>query len=137
MGTDPRTALARLQAAAQDGRLDDLCARHGVRVLTVFGSVVRPEATPRDLDIAVGFEPGRPGDLLALLDDLTVLTGSDDLDVMVLDRAGPVARERGLVGCLALYESEPMAYARAQVAAIGERLDTAWLRALELEAMRS
>lgn len=38
MGTDPRAALARLQDAAADGRLDALCARHGVRVLTVFGS---------------------------------------------------------------------------------------------------
>lgn len=135
MGTDPRSAVRRLQDAAEDGRLDELCARHGVRVLTVFGSAIRPEAQPRDVDVAVAFERGSRADLLALIDDLTVLTGSDDLDVMVLDRAGPVARERGLVGCLPLYESEPAAYARAQVAAIGVRLDTAWMRALDLEAL--
>lgn len=137
MGADPRTALHRLRVAAADGGLDELCRRHAVRILTVFGSAVRTDGEPRDLDVAVRFEPGRRGDLLTLLDDLTVLTGSDDLDVLVLEDAGPVARERALVGCVALYESEPRAYATAQVAAVGERLDTAWLRALDLATLRS
>ena len=136
MGTDPRTALSRLRAAAADGRLDDLCQRHGIRVLTVFGSAVRPVGEPRDLDVAVSFEPEVAGDVLAVLDVLCELTGSDDLDLMVLDRAGPVARERALVYCLPLYESQPMAYATAQVAAMGERMDTEWLRALDLETLR-
>ena len=136
MGTDPRTALTRLRAAADDGRLDQVCQRHGIRVLTVFGSAVRPEAEPRDLDVAVAFKPEVAGDVLAVLDALSELTGSDDLDLMVLDRAGPVARERALVQCLPLYESEPTAYATAQVAALGERMDTEWLRALDLETLR-
>ena len=137
MGTDPRAALDRLRAAADDGRLEDLCRRHGVRVLTVFGSAARAGADPRDLDVAVGFEPQRSGDVLGLLDELTVLTGSDDVDLLVLERAGPVARERALVECVPLYESEPTAYATAQVAAMGERMDTDWLRALDLETLRS
>jgi predicted nucleotidyltransferase len=136
MGTDPRTALQRLRAAADDGRLDELCRRHRVRVLTAFGSAVRPDTDPRDLDVAVGFEPQHPGDVLALLDDLIVLTGSDELDLLVLNRAGPVVRERALVQCLPLHESQPTAYATAQVAAMGERMDTEWLRALDLEALR-
>ena len=136
MGTDPRTALRRLRAAADDGRLEELCRRHDVRVMTVFGSAARSDSEPRDLDVAVGFEPHTTGDVLALLDDLTVLTGSDDIDLLVLDRAGPVARERALVECLALYESEPTAYATAQVAAMGERMDSEWLRALDLETLR-
>lgn len=136
MGADPPTGLVRLQAAAADGRLDLLCRRHGVRVLTVFGSAVRPAGDPRDLDVAVLFEPDRRRDLLALVDDLSVLTGSDELDLMVLDDADPVARERALVECLPLYESEPSAYAHAQVAAMGERMDTAWLRAMDLETLR-
>lgn len=136
MGTEPREALSRLRAAATDGRLDDLCRRHGVRVLTVFGSAARPDGDPRDLDVAVGFEPHSANDVLALLDDLTVLTGSDDVDLLLLDRAGPVARERALVHCVALHESEPTAFATAQVAAMGERMDTEWLRALDLAAMR-
>lgn len=136
MATDPREALSRLRAAAADGRLDELCRRHGVRVLTVFGSAVRPAAAPRDLDVAVAFEPHHAGDVLALLDELSELTASDDVDLLVLGRAGPVARERALVRCLPLYESEPTAYASAQVAAMGERMDTEWLRALDLEALR-
>ena len=136
MGTEPREGLSRLRVAAHDGRLEELCRRHGVRVLTVFGSAARPDADPRDLDVAVGFEPHHAGDVLALLDDLSVLTGSDDVDLLVLDRAGPVARERALVQCVPLYESEPTAFATAQVAAMGERMDTEWLRALDLEAMR-
>ncbi|MBC7677486.1 MAG: hypothetical protein H7233_00610 [Pseudorhodobacter sp.] len=137
MGADPRQALAVLRVAADDGRLDALCERHGVRVLTVFGSAIRPDGEPHDLDVAVLFAPTPAADLLALLDDLARLTGSDDLDVMVLDHAGPVARERALVGCVALYESGPGVYARAQIAAVGERMDTAWLRDFDLETMRA
>jgi predicted nucleotidyltransferase len=136
MGTDPRTALDRLRAAADDGRLERLCRRLGIRVMTVFGSAVRQDTAPRDLDVAVGFERDHPGDVLLVLDALGELTGSDDLDLMVLDRAGPVARERALVQCVPLYESEPSAYATAQVAAMGERMDTDWLRALDLETLR-
>lgn len=55
------------------------------------------------------------------------------LDVLVLDRAGPVARERALVGCVPLYEDRPGAYATAQMAAMTERMDTDWLRALQLD----
>ena len=136
MGTAPREGLSRLRAAALDGRLDELCRRHSIRVLTVFGGAARPDGDPRDLDVAVGFEPLRAGDVLGLLDDLSVITGSDDVDLLVLERAGPVARERALVQCLPLYESEPTAFATAQVAAMGERMDTEWLRALDLAAMR-
>jgi predicted nucleotidyltransferase len=136
MRTDPRTALQRLRAAAGDGRLEELCRRHSVRVLTVFGSAVRPDGDPRDLDVAVGFGPKRTPDVLALLDGLAALTGSDDVDLLVLERAGPVARERALVQCVPLYESEPSAYASAQVAAMGERMDTDWLRTIDLETMR-
>ena len=137
MGLDPRQALAVLREAAQDGRLDALCEAHDIRVLTVFGSALRATGSARDLDVAVRFECGCAGDLLALIDALTVLTGTDLLDVMVLNRAGPVARERALVGCLPLYESSSGAFAREQVAAVGERMDTAWLRALDLQTMRS
>jgi len=152
MGSEPRTALDALRAAADDGRLDDLCRRHEVRILTVFGSTARealglagsggaggsagsPPPPPCDLDVAVRFEPGHRRDLLALLDELSRLTGSDDIDLLVLDDAGPVARERALVGCLALYESESGAYANAQMAAMCERMDTDWLRRLDLQAM--
>lgn len=81
------------------------------------------------------FEPGACGDVLAVLDELAGLTGSDDVDLLVLDDAGPVARERALVGSIALFESRPGAYAEAQMAAICERMDTDWLRRLDLELL--
>jgi predicted nucleotidyltransferase len=136
MGLAPRAALARLRAAAEDGRLDLLCGQQRVRVLTAFGSAVRPDGAPRDLDLAVRFEPGRRGDVLELHDRLSRLTGSDDVDLLVLDDAGPVARERALVGCEALFESEPGAFANAQMTAMCQRMDTDWLRALDLETLR-
>ncbi|RJK96403.1 hypothetical protein [Vallicoccus soli] len=82
----------------------------------------------------------RPGagrlDVLALLNDLAVLTGSDDVDLMVLDAALPVARERALVGAVALYEDEPGRYDRLRAHAVVERLETAWLRELELRQLQ-
>jgi predicted nucleotidyltransferase len=135
MGLHPRAALARLRAAADDGRLAALCERHGVRLLTVFGSTAREDAAPRDLDVAVGLEHGHRADLLALLDDLSELTRTDDVDLLVLDDAGPVARERALVRCVPLYESAAGVYALAQMAAMTERMDTEWLRRLDLDLL--
>ncbi|GAC1609549.1 MAG: hypothetical protein NVS3B26_11380 [Mycobacteriales bacterium] len=136
MGATPELGLARLREAASQGELDPLCHRYAVRIRTVFGSAVRAGPVPRDLDIAVRFEPSSSGDTLGLLDALSRLTGSDDIDLMVLDAAGPVARERALVGCLALYESQTSAFADAQMLSICKRMDSDWLRALDLETLR-
>jgi len=45
VAADPLTALRRLRAAADDGRLEELARRHAVRVLTAFGSAARAEPT--------------------------------------------------------------------------------------------
>jgi predicted nucleotidyltransferase len=135
VGRSPREALDRLRAATTTGELDDLCARHRVRIMSVFGSAAAGADNPRDLDVAVGFEPGAKADVLGLLEDLVALTGTEAVDLLVLDRAGPVAKERALVGAVPLYESEQSAYAYAQMAAMCERMETDWLRRLDLEAM--
>jgi hypothetical protein len=44
-------------------------------------------------------------------------------------------RECALVGAVALYEAEAGDYARARMAAMLERMDTEWLRRLDLELM--
>lgn len=133
---DPRTALATLREAAVTGELDRLCARHGIRLLVAFGSAVREEDGPaHDLDVAVAFEPDASPDVVALMDDLSEVAGSGAVDLMDLGRAGPVARERALVATVPLFESEPGAFARAQMAAMLERMDTDWLRRLDLESM--
>lgn len=138
VATTPRDALARLLEATGDGRLDELCERRGVALLSAFGSATvaaegdGAEQEPADLDIGVSF--GEAPDLLGLLDDLVVLTGFDGVDLVPLDGAGPVLRSEALTG-LPLFESVAGAFARAQMAALAERWDTAWLRRLDLEAM--
>ena len=134
MGTTPAQALGLLEQAAADGRLDELAERRRVAVLTVFGSAARRDPSPRDLDVAVAFRPGGK-EILALLDELSVLTGSDQVDLLDLDLAGPVARERALVGCVALYESEHGLMARMRGQAIVQRMDTDWLRRLDLDLL--
>jgi predicted nucleotidyltransferase len=132
MTSAPGAALDRLRSAAADGTLDAICDRHGVRVLGAFGSALHaPEA--HDLDLAVGFSTAEP-DLLGLLDELTVLTSFDRIDLVPIDGAEPVLRARGLGG-LGLYEREPGQFATEQMAAWAEERDTAWLRRLDLDLM--
>lgn len=132
--TDPHQALDRLRAAAGAGRLREICQRYGVGLLVAFGSAVRSSGTPNDLDLAVRFDTPRP-DVLGLLDELSTIAGTSKLDVMNLASAGPVARERALVGAVPLVEQPAGSFARAQLAAIMERMDTAWLRRLDLDLM--
>lgn len=133
--TTPEQGLARLRAAAASGVLDELCARHSVRVLSVFGSAARGAPGPRDLDIGVFSEPGAPDDLVALVADLVALTGVERVDLAHLNRSGPVLRERALVGAVALFESGPGRFADAQTGAIGERIETDPMRRLDLELL--
>ncbi len=130
----PAEGLARLREAAESGELDALCERHEIRILTVFGSAARDEPTARDLDIGVMFEPDAEVDYWSVIGDLMDLTDAN-VDFVHLNRGGPVIRERALVGSVALYESEPGAWASASTAAALERMDTAWMRRLDLELL--
>ncbi|MBW3665323.1 MAG: nucleotidyltransferase domain-containing protein [Actinobacteria bacterium] len=132
----PRAAIATLRSATEDGRLDDLCTRHGIRVLTVFGSATSPDGEPNDLDVAIVFEPDTEGDVIAVVNALIDLTDYEGIDVMDAGRAAPVARTRALVEAEALYESEPGAYAEARTAALLLEWDTAWMRQLALETLQ-
>ncbi len=133
--TTPSEGLARLRAAAASGELDEFCIDRSVRVLTVFGSASRGEPTARDLDVAVISEPGAPFDLVALVNDLVDLTGVQAVDLAHLNRAGPLLRERALVGSVALFESAEGRFAAAQTAAIGERIETDAMRRLDLDLL--
>lgn len=133
MADHPRAGLRRLKDAAAAGELDAFCERHGILVMSVFGSTAQGAEDPRDLDVAVRLEDDAR--LLDVLEALVALTGVERLDVLDLNRAGVVARERALVGSIALYEREPGMFERAAVAAMVERMDTDWLRRLDLELM--
>ena len=132
--TGPRAGLTRLEAMAGDGRLDALCERHGIAVLTVFGSVARDDSDPRDLDVAVLPRPRTLVEIMPLLAELQDAAGGD-IDLALLDTAGVVLRERALVGALPLYEHRPGEWARAATAAVQERMDTAWMRRLDLNLL--
>ncbi|WP_314174931.1 hypothetical protein [Streptomyces winkii] len=133
---DPRESLRRLTAASAAGDLDSLCHDYGVELLVAFGSAVREGTQPRNLDIAVLFRRDLPKpDVLGFLDALGVLADTTAIDLMDLGRAGPVARERALVGGLTLAELTPGTFARERMHAITERMDTDWLRRLDLELM--
>lgn len=135
-----RDEHARLRDAATQGALVKLCDRHGVDLVVVFGSVLDPDAEPRDLDIAVRFAPGdatHAHDALKLLDGLYRLTGSERIDLMVLNRAAPLARERALTNGEPLFQRHRGDFANEQIAAIMERIDTDRFRALELELLSS
>lgn len=129
-------SLARLRAAAADGRLDELARRYGIGLVTVFGSAVRTPDQARDLDVAVSLPTGAH-ELLGVVGELADLTESDDVDLLVLDGASPTARFSGLVGAEPLYEASPGVFARTQMAAALEFYDTAWLRDLDLQRLAS
>lgn len=76
-----------------------------------------------------------PFDAVALVNDLVGLTGVQAVDLAHLDSAGPVLRERALVGCVPLFESTPGRYAAAQLAAIAERIETDPARRADLELL--
>lgn len=126
--------MVALTAAARTGRLDNLARRFGLRVLTVFGSTARGEADPRDLDVGVLFEPDAVGDVLSLLAELEVLTGTE-VDLGVINTGSPLFRDRALGHGTLIWEAQAGAFVVAAAMAAVERMDTEWLRRLNLEAM--
>lgn len=132
-----------LAAAAQAGLLADVCQKHGLDLMVLFGSAAplldagqQQQPPPRDIDIAIRRAPGvLRVDQLGLLEDLYRLARSERIDLMLLDAAGPVARQRALTRGRLLYQATAGLFAEAQVAAALEYLDTAHLRELTLAAM--
>ena len=132
--TQPYDTYQRLCELTQSGELVAICSEHDVSLFVVFGSVLQPDGDPRDVDVAVRFDADQP-DVLTFLDVLSRQLVSDDIDLMILNQAGPVARERALVKGRPLYVRRSGDFANAQIGAIMERLETDWMRRLELEQM--
>jgi predicted nucleotidyltransferase len=130
-----RQALDRLVEAARTGELAALCRQHDIDLMVVFGSVLEEDSDPADLDLGMRFAQYAERDLLTLLNDLYRLTRLEAIDLMVLNDAGAVARERAMVLGRLLYQAQPGTFANEQIAAIMERMDTEHLRRLELELM--
>lgn len=130
----PYDELDRLTTMSGSGELAALCRAQGIALLAVFGSVLVGEDGAHDLDLAVRFETEAP-DVLGVLEQFARRGVSVHVDLMVLNHAGAVARERALVDGRPLFQLRSGEFAVAQLAAIMERLDTDWLRALDLELM--
>ena len=138
VATDPRTGFARLVELANAGGLDTACEKFGVRVMCAFGSATRESTLrpPDDLDIGVSFIDRSAGrrQQIALWTALVELSGCEAIDLVVLDVDDPVLRAEALTG-FGLYEDVSGAFAVMQMAAMGERRDTAHLRRMNLELM--
>ncbi len=106
--------------------------RFGIQVLSLFGSAATGAPHPSDLD--VGVIAGDSLDLVELVSELAELLGTDRVDVVDLNRASVVLKAEALAG-IPLYEVEPDQFVTEQIRAFGERMDTAWLRRLDLETM--
>ncbi len=135
--TSPHVALQTLEDARDSGALAALCDRCDLDLLVVHGSVLDPEPIKpvEDLDVAVLFARGADANLLELITELTRLLHIDALDVMELNRAGVVARAEALGKGLPLYERRANLFTNRQTAALTERMETAWMRRLDLELL--
>lgn len=111
----------------------DLAQRHGLDLVVAFGSAVLAPGEPRDLDLAVRC-PTRI-DVLAVLQDVYELTGFEEVDLLDLRRAGEVAAYEALEHGVVLHEALPGLFAEAHIAAWARKVDTDWLRRLQLDAL--
>lgn len=131
-----RESADRLESAGRSGELARLCRRFDVEILVLFGSAVEAHADPGDVDVAIGFTAHAPRDLLGVVDALGDLVPGDHLDVMDLDRAGPVAQRAAMAGRV-LYAAHPSVTTEREIRAFMAYEDTRWLRRLQTEALRS
>lgn len=128
-------ALERLTRAAEDGRLEAVCRRLDVVLLTVFGSAVRDPGSARDLDVAALFGHRAVMAPLELVNALVDLTGTDDVDLLVLDDADPVARFNATSRGRPLYQDAPLRWGTTQMGYATMLFDTEHLRRVELERL--
>jgi predicted nucleotidyltransferase len=115
------------QVIALAGRLAATCARLPVRLLYLHGSHARGTQGPlSDLDLAALFETGTAHDRDAVLSVLAALIetcGRDDVDLVVLDTAGPMIKERFVRDGRLLFARDARERIRFEAAAIKEALD--------------
>jgi len=71
--------LLQKHLSVEPATIGELCRRHGLRELSIFGSVLREDfSAESDVDILIDFEPGREMSIelyLAIKDDLEALFG--------------------------------------------------------------
>jgi len=86
--------------------LAELCRRHHIRRLSLFGSVLRDDFGPTsDVDVLVEFEPGQTigFDIITVEEDLSALLGGRRVDVVIEKYLNPRLRERVLASAQVQY----------------------------------
>ncbi|MFN2488068.1 MAG: nucleotidyltransferase domain-containing protein [Acidimicrobiia bacterium] len=109
-------------------------AAHGVELMAAFGSTIVEAATADDLDLAVAIR--EEADLYSLIADLVEMLRFDRIDVVDLETADVVLAAEALRSVFRSSSPIP-AYTLAQMAALTERMETAYLRRLDLELLTS
>jgi predicted nucleotidyltransferase len=123
-----------VDAAARE-RLARALDLDGVVAAMLIGSQARGETHPlSDVDIAVWHEPdlGPPQRLRLQLDLIAAAEGAlgtDEVDVVMLNRAPPLLRHRAIREAVRLVERDPKARVRFEAKALLDFLDTKPLRA--------
>jgi hypothetical protein len=99
--------MSEVSLAVDRERLAELCRRHGIQRLALFGSATRGQLRPdSDLDVLVEFEPGRPVGLrfITVQDELAELFGRE-VDLSTPGFLSPHFRDRVLEEAIPLYEA--------------------------------
>lgn len=146
------SGVRRLRHAADSGQLAELARRYRLELITLFGSSRSRPKSAGDIDIAYlpAFNPADSQDSsrtqtatgskssrslpthVQLMIDVEELTGCDQIDLMNLKRATPVALFAALAHGEPLYESQRGIFANQQIQAMGIFRDTAHFRDLAL-----
>ncbi len=99
--------MTELVPAFDRHRLVELCRRHGIRRLAVFGSAARGEMLPdSDIDLLVEFIPGRRVGLrfFAVQEELSHLVGRE-VDLNTPAFLSPHFRDRVTAEAIPIYEA--------------------------------
>ena len=117
--------------------LSAVIARYPVIAAYLFGSQARGDTTPlSDVDIAVILEPGAEPTVQArLISDLMLALRRSDIEVVVLNNAPPLLKERAISRGRLLDCRDEAARVRFEVAARREYLDTMRLREVQDRAL--
>ena len=87
-------------------KLSNLCRRHHIRKLSLFGSVLRSDFTPEsDIDILVEFEPGKtPGwEIVQIEQELSQLLNGRTVDLRTPQELSRYIRDRVLAEAAVQY----------------------------------
>lgn len=111
-----------------------IAAQFGARLVVLFGSAARGEATPEDLD--VGMLAPSPFDDVAATNAFTRDLNTQDVDVTDLRRADPVLLALVARDGVPLFEREPGEFSRFVSLAVRRFADTRKFREAQAAALR-